>query len=138
PDRAAHGERGGRREVVHIAWPIVISMLSFTAMDVADTLFVGWLGKTELAAVGLATTALFLLNAFFMGTFRGVNILVAQAHGAATGGYDATLNDTAVNDTAVNDSPLHDRALEIGLIGALLAVPFGVAVIGLSLFDSYL
>ncbi len=96
-----------------MAWPLVLSMLSFTAMDVADTLFVGWIGKTELAAVGLATVALFLLNAFFMGTMRGVNILSAQATGSGE----------------------HSRAIEVAVVGAILAIPFGLMVIGVSLFD---
>lgn len=104
---------GDVRQVVQLAWPLVLSMLSFTAMDVADTLFVGWIGKTELAAVGLATVALFLLNAFFMGAMRGVNILSAQATGAGE----------------------HSRAIEVGVVGALLAVPFGLMVVGVSLFD---
>ncbi|MBA2663058.1 MAG: MATE family efflux transporter [Bradymonadaceae bacterium] len=108
-----HNNLGNVSQVVHVAWPIVISMLSFTAMDVCDTLFVGWIGKTELAAVGLATVALFLLNSFFLGTMRGVNILGAQATGA---GRPA-------------------RAIQIGFMGALLAVPFGLVVVGASLFD---
>ena len=45
---------GGYREVWLLAYPIVITMLSRTAMMFVDTAMVGRLGATELAAVGLA------------------------------------------------------------------------------------
>ena len=103
-------ESGSAKEVAHVAWPIVVSMLSYTAMGVFDTLFVGWLGKTELAAVGIATTAFFLVNALFMGTLRGVKVVSAQSTGAEK-----------------------DReAVSAGWVGAALAVPFGLVVVGLS------
>lgn len=100
---------GSVREVAHVAWPIVVSMLSYTAMGVVDTLFVGRLGKTELAAVGIATTAFFLVNALFLGTLRSVKVVSAQSTGADR----------------------DDRAVRAGWIGAVLAVPFGLAVLGL-------
>ena len=106
-------ESGSAREVAHVAWPIVVSMLSYTAMGVFDTLYVGWLGKTELAAVGIATTAFFLINALFLGTLRGVKVVSAQSTGA--------------DDEA--------SAVSAGWVGAALAVPFGLVVVGLSLFD---
>ena len=98
---------GSVREVVYLAWPIIISMLSYTAMGVVDTIFVGWVGKTELAAVGLATTAIFLVNSFFMGILNGVKIVSAQATGAKE----------------------HEIAKASGWQGALLAIPFGLIVI---------
>jgi MATE family multidrug resistance protein len=73
---------GSYREVIGIAWPIVVSMLSYTFMGLADTLIVGQLGTTELAAVGLATTATFTLTCFGMGALQAVKIVAAQAHGA--------------------------------------------------------
>ena len=106
-------ERGSMSEVVHIAWPIVISMLSFTAMGVTDTLLVGWVGTTELAAVGLATTAFFLFNSFFMGTLHGVKVISAQATGA--------------------EKP--ELAVHAGWQGVLLAIPFGMLLIALSAMD---
>ncbi len=94
-------------EVVRLAWPIVVSMLSYTAMGVTDTMFVGWVGKTELAAVGLATIAIFLVNSFFLGVLNGVKVVSAQATGASD---PATARSAAWQ-------------------GALLAIPFGVFVI---------
>ena len=74
--------QGSFREIVHVAWPLIVGMLSFTAMGLADTLFVGRLGMTELAGVGLAVTVFFLVNSFFRMTLRGVGIVTSQADGA--------------------------------------------------------
>lgn len=97
---------GSIRQAAHIGWPIVIAMLSYTAMDVSDTLFVGWVGKTELAAVGIATVVVFLFNSFFMGVLHGTKVLCSQATGAKR----------------------HDDAVMSGWMGALIAVPFGIMV----------
>lgn len=75
-------ERIGLREVVVLAWPICVSMLSYTAMMVADSLFVGWLGTPELAAMGLATPAVFLAFVLGVGVLRGTKVVVAQRVGA--------------------------------------------------------
>ena len=107
--RSGDNTPGGLREVAHIAWPIVVSMLSYTAMGVSDTLLVGWVGKTELAAVGLGTTAIFLVNSFFMGSLHGVKIISAQATGAGKGGV----------------------ATSAAWHGMVLALVFGLAVVGL-------
>lgn len=107
---------GSVREVVHVAWPIVVSMLSYTAMGVADTLVVGWLGVTELAAVGLATTAVFLINSLFLGTIHGVKVLVSQATGAGE----------------------HRRAGLVAWQGVFIAAPLGLLVVVLGAFDGWI
>ena len=108
---------GGRvGEVAHVAWPIVVSMLSYTAMGVVDTLVVGWLGVTELAAVGLATTAVFLINSFFLGTLHGVKVIASQSTGAGH----------------------HDCAVRAGWQGAMVAIPFGLLVVSLAALDGWI
>ena len=67
--------------VFDLAWPIMISMLSYTAMTVADTIYVGQLGTAELAAIGLAASAIHLGLAFGNGLLGGVRIEVARAMG---------------------------------------------------------
>ena len=74
PVRAAH--------VRHLAWPVLVSMLSMSAMNVADTLFVGWLGTAELAAVGLATTLTWFVFTPSRGLLKGIKILTSQRTGA--------------------------------------------------------
>ena len=73
---------GGYREVWLLAYPIVITMLSRTAMMFVDAAMVGRLGATELAAVGLAGILTWTLFSFFQGFLGSVNTFVAQRNGA--------------------------------------------------------
>lgn len=72
----------GVRTVFALAWPIMVSMLSRTAMTTADTLFVGQLGTRHLAAIGLAGVATWGGIAFGMGLLGGVNVAVSHRTGA--------------------------------------------------------
>ena len=112
-ENSKNTDNGSLREVASVSWPIVVSMLSYTAMGVTDTLFVGWIGTTELAAVGLASTVFFLFNSFFFGSIHGVKVLAAQATGAKQ----------------------HKLAELAAWQGFFLAIPFGAAVIALSSFS---
>jgi multidrug resistance protein, MATE family len=78
------------RTLLHLAWPIAVSSLSFSVMTVVDTLLVGRLGTSELAGVGLAGTAVFTLLCFSFGLLQGAKMLVAQSMGA--GQRDALLS----------------------------------------------
>lgn len=70
------------RELVRLAWPITVSMLSFGVMTLVDTFFVSSLGRSALAGVGLGSTATFALYCFSFGLLRGTKTLVSQAMGA--------------------------------------------------------
>ncbi len=70
------------RDVFRLAWPVMVSMLSYTAMGVVDTLFVSRLGTEPLAAVGFAATLVFTSQSFGAGLMAGVRVVVAQLHGA--------------------------------------------------------
>jgi multidrug resistance protein, MATE family len=70
------------RELVRLAWPITISMLSYSAMTLAGTLFVGRISAAALAAVGLGGIAAFTVICFGFGLLRSVKVLVSQAVGA--------------------------------------------------------
>jgi MATE family multidrug resistance protein len=80
--RAAVPERGGIREVFDLAYPVVLTTLSTTAMGVVDSAMVGRLGATELAAVGFGGVWLWTLFALFYGAGTGVQTFVSQADGA--------------------------------------------------------
>ena len=68
--------------LVRLAWPIAVSMVSYAVMTTTDTLFVGHLGASELAGVGLAGVTAFTLIAFGFGMLRAVKVLISQARGA--------------------------------------------------------
>ena len=70
------------RDVFALAWPVMVSMLSYTAMGVVDTLFVSRLGTEALAAVGFAATLVFTSQSFGAGLMAGVRVVVAQLTGA--------------------------------------------------------
>ncbi len=72
----------GARAVFRLAWPILISMLSYTVMSVVDTLFVGRLGTAPLAAIGIAASTAFIVFGFAFGLFGGLRVVVAQETGA--------------------------------------------------------
>ncbi len=75
-------KRAPLAELLRLAWPICVSMLSYSAMTVADTAFVSQLGPAALAGVGLAGTLTFAVVVFGIGLLRGVKVVVAQAVGA--------------------------------------------------------
>jgi MATE family multidrug resistance protein len=70
------------RELLHLAWPVAVSTISYSAMTLVDTLFVSWLGPASVAGVGLAGVTGFTLLCFPFGMMQGVKVLVSQAVGA--------------------------------------------------------
>jgi MATE family multidrug resistance protein len=70
------------RRILAIAGPVLVTNFSYTMMGVVDTVMVGRLGVTALAAVGLANIVSFSVLSFFWGLMTGVNAMTAQAHGA--------------------------------------------------------
>ncbi len=78
----ALAERGSIREVTLLAYPIVLTNLSMTAMGFVDTAMVGRLGPTPLGAVGFSGVWLWTLAVAFFGLASGVQTFVSQADGA--------------------------------------------------------
>ena len=74
--------RGGAREVLLLAYPVVLTQLSQTLMFAVDAAMVGRLGATELGAVGFGGIWIWTTLCFFMGTVSGVQTFVSQEHGA--------------------------------------------------------
>lgn len=75
----------GVREVTRVAWPIVLSMLSFTLVTFVNAVWVGPLGKAHLAAIGLGTVLLYAVHGFGIGILSGLKVGVAQATGEGDG-----------------------------------------------------
>ena len=75
-------EENKLRTLGALAWPIAVSMLSYSLMSVADTYFVGQLGASPLAGVGMASTLTWAGVCFAFGLLRAVKVLVSQARGA--------------------------------------------------------
>lgn len=70
------------RNIARIVTPVLIGQVSYTLMGVIDTVMVGRLGVSALAAVGLGNFITVWPLAFVVGMLTGINTLVAQAMGA--------------------------------------------------------
>lgn len=68
-------------QIFQIALPIIGGMMSQNVLNLVDAAMVGHLGKTELAAVGLASFVNFVAAAIFMGFSSGVQAMVARRIG---------------------------------------------------------
>lgn len=80
--RTLHDSTARPADVLRLAWPILVSMASYASMSIVDSIFVARLGTNELASVGLASSALYLCTALWVGALAAVRIQVAQASGA--------------------------------------------------------
>lgn len=68
--------------LVHLALPIMLQNLLVNSVSFIDTLMIGLVGETALAAVGLANQMFFLITLFFFGVSSGAAIFIAQYWGA--------------------------------------------------------
>ncbi len=71
----------GLREVVRMAWPIVLGSLSFTIMQFVDQMMVARVSKDALAAVSPAGLWTFTFATFFLGMISCVTTFVSQSIG---------------------------------------------------------
>ncbi len=69
-------------EVWSLAWPTVVTMLSYTVMQFVDSIMVAQLGPLELAAQGNGGVWTWTVMAFLVGILSLVNTFVSQALGA--------------------------------------------------------
>ncbi|MCP4314860.1 MAG: MATE family efflux transporter [Hyphomicrobiales bacterium] len=72
---------GHTRATLSLGVPLIGAQLAQMAINVTDTVMVGWLGATELAATVLATQTFFLFFIFGSGFALAVMPVAAQAHG---------------------------------------------------------
>ena len=72
---------GFYREVVMLAFPIVLQNMVTTLLSMADTFMVGLLGELPMAAVTLANIPLTMVNFFVFGVQSGITVLISQYWG---------------------------------------------------------
>jgi hypothetical protein len=73
---------GSIQEAWKLAYPTIIGMLSTTVMWTIDSIFLGRVGKVELAAAGFGGMLIWTLYTFFVGGVHAVTTFVSQAKGA--------------------------------------------------------
>jgi len=76
------GQGGSLREVFLLAYPVILTQISVTLMQLVDSAMVGRLGPSELGAVGFGGIWMWTAISLFMGTATAVQTFVSQDHGA--------------------------------------------------------
>jgi putative MATE family efflux protein len=64
-----------------LALPIAVQNLVASSLNMVDTIMIGQLGQSELAAVGISNQVFFLMVLFLFGTYSGASIFTAQFWG---------------------------------------------------------
>ena len=76
------GEKAMRREILRLAWPVVLEMSGTMLVGVLTTAMVGSFGAASLAAVGLATMVHMATAMVFAAAGTGAASIVAREMGA--------------------------------------------------------
>ena len=69
------------KAICQLSWPIVAAMVSQNAMNLVDTAMVGTLGAVSLAAVGLASMAIWVMTGLLQGMGSAVQAMTARRYG---------------------------------------------------------
>jgi MATE family multidrug resistance protein len=80
-----------QRQIVELAWPVLIGQLAVILNGVIDTVMAGRLGTTDLAAVGLGASIYITVYVTFMGMLLALQPIIAQHFGA---GRDAAIGQS--------------------------------------------
>ena len=75
------GWAGHTRATIALSLPLIGAQIGHMAINISDTVMVGWLGATELAAAVLATQAFFFVFIFGVGFAQAVMPVAANAEG---------------------------------------------------------
>jgi len=77
------GERGRiRREILQLAWPVIIANFLQVLATTVDLIMVGQLGVADIAAVGIGGNLVSFMQRVMIGVTAGTIALVARAFGA--------------------------------------------------------
>ena len=69
------------RKTIAITVPIALQALLSTSLNLVDTVMIGSLGQSSIAAVGLANKVFFVFTLLLFGIVSGSSILTAQYFG---------------------------------------------------------
>ncbi|MBX9848864.1 MAG: MATE family efflux transporter [Rhodocyclaceae bacterium] len=70
------------RDILHLAWPVLISQLAVMANGIIDTVMAGRLGAVELAGVGIGSAIALTIYVTCSGVLLALTPLIAHLHGA--------------------------------------------------------
>ena len=72
------GDRIFLQKAVRIALPVAMQGMLNTIVNLVDTMMIGTLGETTIAAVGLANKVFFVFSLLVFGIVSGSGVLAAQ------------------------------------------------------------
>jgi len=84
------------RQVIRLAYPVVLGMMSFTLLSVVDTAMLGRLGAAPLAAAGIAGVLFFAIVFSIAGIGVGVQTLTARRFGEGSLTECGAVTDTGL------------------------------------------
>ncbi len=96
-----------------LSWPILVTQLMMMLGPTIDTIWVGKLGQTAIAAVGVAGTAVMLVMGLMMGFTMGMLALLSRAIGAGDNSLASRIAQQSIVFSAI-------FAFVIALIGQFL------------------
>lgn len=79
--RIMFSDRAFMRKTISIALPVALQALLNNVLNMVDTLMIGQLGESTIAAVGLANKVFFVFSLLMFGICSGAGILAAQYYG---------------------------------------------------------
>lgn len=103
---------------MQLAYPVILGMLGHTLIGIVDNIMVGKLGSTELAAVSLGNSLVFIAMSIGIGFSTALTPIVAEAD--------------AENDTVKIRSAFHHGLLLCTILGFLL---FGLVILAQPLME---
>ena len=80
-DRAVLTEGNLKKQIVHLAIPMMFGMLGLSVFNIVDTIYVGLLGTKPLAALSFTFPVVLILNSIALGMGVGVSSVLARALG---------------------------------------------------------
>jgi putative MATE family efflux protein len=84
-----------------LSWPMIISSVLNTLGPTVDMIWVGKLGSSSVAGVGLAGLAVQLVNSLLMGLFAGLRAMVARFVGAGDNESASRAAEQAITVSAI-------------------------------------
>lgn len=73
---------GTTKEILNLAYPLMISFLSLSIMGVVDMLVLGYVGTPQQGGAGLGMTLFWTVVCLFTGTISAISTFVSQGNGA--------------------------------------------------------
>ncbi len=73
---------GETRRILGLAWPVMLTSLNWTLLQLSDLVVLGWTGSDQVAGFGASRALFFVVIMIGVGGMTGVLVSAARADGA--------------------------------------------------------